>query len=126
MIDASAAKDARRRHANQHQPRRIDRTTAVIERSRAADSAWSRRLRGRRATFSRPLRVNHSDDVCAATTFPNVIITGHRLFTREALENIAATTIGNITDFERGGALEMRLRIMLRELLGCMRCALDR
>jgi D-lactate dehydrogenase len=44
------------------------------------------------------------DDVFARLlTFPNVIITGHQaFFTREALENIAATTIDNITDFEEG------------------------
>lgn len=38
-------------------------------------------------------------------TFPNVIITGHQaFFTREALERIAETTIGNISDFaETGG-----------------------
>ncbi|WP_293122201.1 2-hydroxyacid dehydrogenase [Microcoleus sp. bin38.metabat.b11b12b14.051] len=36
-------------------------------------------------------------------TFPNVLITGHQaFFTEEALQNIAETTIGNITDFERG------------------------
>jgi len=45
-----------------------------------------------------------ADDVFARLlTFPNVIITGHQaFFTREALENIAATTIKNITDFEEG------------------------
>lgn len=44
------------------------------------------------------------DDVFARLlTFPNVIITGHQaFFTREALENIAVTTIKNITDFEQG------------------------
>jgi D-lactate dehydrogenase len=48
-----------------------------------------------------------SDDVFARLlTFPNVIITGHQaFFTREALENIAATTIENITRFEQGQAL---------------------
>jgi D-lactate dehydrogenase len=48
------------------------------------------------------------DDVFARLlTFPNVIITGHQaFFTREALENIAATTIDNITKFEHGEALE--------------------
>lgn len=34
-------------------------------------------------------------------TFPNVIITGHQgFFTREALDNIAATTIANLTEIE--------------------------
>jgi D-lactate dehydrogenase len=48
-----------------------------------------------------------SDDVFARLlTFPNVIITGHQaFFTREALENIAATTMENITRFEQGQAL---------------------
>ena len=36
-------------------------------------------------------------------TFPNVLITGHQaFFTAEALENIAETTIGNVTAFETG------------------------
>ena len=38
-------------------------------------------------------------------TFPNVIITGHQgFFTREALDNIARTTIDNITRFEETGS----------------------
>ncbi|MBS0349941.1 MAG: 2-hydroxyacid dehydrogenase [Proteobacteria bacterium] len=46
------------------------------------------------------------DDVFARLqTFPNVIITGHQaFFTKEALTNIAATTMENITGFERGDA----------------------
>jgi len=48
------------------------------------------------------------DDVFARLlTFPNVIITGHQaFFTREALENIAATTMDNITRFENGKTVE--------------------
>ncbi len=44
------------------------------------------------------------DDVFSRLlTFPNVIITGHQaFFTREALENIATTTIQNIGAFEAG------------------------
>ena len=38
-------------------------------------------------------------------TFPNVIITGHQgFFTREALDNIASTTIENMTEFEERGS----------------------
>lgn len=38
-------------------------------------------------------------------TFPNVLVTGHQaFFTREALERIAGTTIGNITEFEESGS----------------------
>jgi D-lactate dehydrogenase len=49
-----------------------------------------------------------SDDVFARLlTFPNVIITGHQaFFTREALLNIGATTIDNITKFENNQPLE--------------------
>lgn len=37
-------------------------------------------------------------------TFRNVLITGHQaFFTREAVENIATTTMGNITEFEKTG-----------------------
>jgi len=43
------------------------------------------------------------DDVFARLLmFPNVIVTGHQaFFTREALENIAATSVDNITRFEQ-------------------------
>ena len=42
------------------------------------------------------------DDVFARLlTFPNVIITGHQaFFTREAMDNIAETTLANVSDFE--------------------------
>jgi D-lactate dehydrogenase len=48
-----------------------------------------------------------SDDVFARLlTFPNVIVTGHQaFFTRDAVENIATTTIKNITDFEQSRSL---------------------
>lgn len=43
------------------------------------------------------------DTLARLLTFPNVLITGHQaFFTEEALRNIAATTIANITAFERG------------------------
>ncbi len=44
------------------------------------------------------------DDIFARLlTFPNVVITGHQaFFTKEALTNIAETTLKNITAFERG------------------------
>ena len=46
------------------------------------------------------------DDVFARLlSFPNVLITGHQAFyTRQALENIAATTLQNLTDFETTGS----------------------
>ncbi|WP_323750400.1 2-hydroxyacid dehydrogenase [Marinobacter sp.] len=45
------------------------------------------------------------DDVFARLlTFPNVVITGHQaFFTRNAMENIALTTLGNITELEQTG-----------------------
>lgn len=44
------------------------------------------------------------DDVLARLlTFPNVIVTGHQaFFTREAMLNIAATTVANLTGFDKG------------------------
>jgi D-lactate dehydrogenase len=40
-------------------------------------------------------------------TFPNVVITAHQaFFTRNALQNIAQTTISNITEFENTGKCE--------------------
>ena len=49
-----------------------------------------------------------SDDVLARLlTFNNVLVTSHQAFlTKEALGNIAATTIGNIQEFLRGEYLE--------------------
>ncbi len=46
-----------------------------------------------------------ADDVFARLlTFPNVLITGHQsFFTREALTNIAETTLANVTALERDG-----------------------
>jgi D-lactate dehydrogenase len=46
------------------------------------------------------------DDVLMRlTTFPNVVITSHQaFFTREAVENIAATTLANIDEFAATGA----------------------
>ncbi len=48
------------------------------------------------------------DDVFARLlTFPNVLITAHQaFFTREALEAIAATTVGNLSAFAEGAPFE--------------------
>jgi D-lactate dehydrogenase len=55
-------------------------------------------------------RVLGDDVFSRLLTFPNVIITGHQaFFTAEALENIATTTIGNLTAAERGEALVNRV-----------------
>jgi D-lactate dehydrogenase len=48
-------------------------------------------------------RVIQDDVFSRLLTFPNVLITGHQaFFTQEALENIASTTIANISAFETG------------------------
>jgi len=48
-------------------------------------------------------RVIQDDTFARLLTFPNVLITGHQaFFTRNALEQIAATTLANITAFARG------------------------
>lgn len=51
---------------------------------------------------------NHSNDIinddvfCRLQTFPNVLITGHQgFFTQEAVQNIATTTLENISNFEK-------------------------
>jgi D-lactate dehydrogenase len=45
-------------------------------------------------------------------TFPNVLITGHQaFFTRNALVNIADTTLGNITDFEQDRPLANQISV---------------
>lgn len=50
-------------------------------------------------------RIIQDDVFSRLLTFPNVIITGHQaFFTREALTNIAETTLGNVSDFEAGRA----------------------
>lgn len=57
-------------------------------------------------------RVLHDDVFTRLLTFPNVLITGHQaFFTVEALENIAATTIGNLTAAERGEPLPNRVAV---------------
>jgi D-lactate dehydrogenase len=61
--------------------------------------------------------VIHDDVFARLLTFPNVLITGHQgFFTREALANIAETTLGNATAFEQGeGELH---RVTLDEVRG--------
>jgi D-lactate dehydrogenase len=53
------------------------------------------------------------DDVFSRlTTFPNVIVTAHQgYFTRDALEQICATTLRNVADFERGRPLANEIRV---------------
>lgn len=48
-------------------------------------------------------RILQDDVVARLMTFPNVLITSHQaFFTRNALQNIADTTLNNISLYERG------------------------
>lgn len=50
-------------------------------------------------------RIIGDDVLLQLLSFPNVVVTGHQaFFTREALENIAGTTIGNLTEWQKDGA----------------------
>lgn len=52
------------------------------------------------------------DQIMRLMAFPNVLVTAHQGFlTNEALENIATTTLKNISDFEKGVALENEVSI---------------
>jgi D-lactate dehydrogenase len=56
-------------------------------------------------------RVIQDDVLARLLTFPNVLVTAHQAFlTKEALDNIASTTLENITTFERGQPLLNRVR----------------
>jgi hypothetical protein len=58
-----------------------------------------------------PDRVLQDDVLARLLTFPNVLITAHQGFlTREALDNIATTTLDNARAFERGGPLRNKVR----------------
>ncbi len=58
-------------------------------------------------------RLIDDDELSRLLTFPNAIVTSHQgFFTREALEQIARTTLGNVSDFAAGrsSANEVRAR----------------
>lgn len=71
------------------------------------------------AVFFRDLstQVLQDDVLARLLTFPNVVVTAHQAFlTREALASIAATTLENISAFERGELQnEVRAEEVLRE-----------
>ena len=53
----------------------------------------------------RSFQIIQDDVFMRLTTFPNVLVTGHQaFFTREAMANIATTTLANLSDFEAGRA----------------------
>jgi D-lactate dehydrogenase len=50
------------------------------------------------------------EDIARLMTFPNVLITGHQAFlTKEALQNIALTTLFNLDELESGKALTNKI-----------------
>tara|TARA_R110002072_G_scaffold303140_1_gene495619 strand:- start:115877 stop:116890 length:1014 start_codon:yes stop_codon:yes gene_type:complete len=52
-------------------------------------------------------QVIHDDVFARLLTFPNVLVTGHQaFFTKEAMEQIAATTLSNIAEIESGAACQ--------------------
>ncbi|HLV67016.1 MAG TPA: 2-hydroxyacid dehydrogenase [Polyangiaceae bacterium] len=56
-------------------------------------------------------RVLQDDVLARLLTFPNVVVTSHQAFlTREALGNIATTTLENVSAFERGLPLMNQVR----------------
>ena len=76
--------NARRRHADQHQPRRTDRYDAVIEAfksGRIGELGLDVYEEEEEILFEDRSGLILSDDVFARLlTFPNVIITGHQAF----------------------------------------------
>ena len=53
------------------------------------------------------------DDIARLMTFSNVLITAHQaFFTREALEEIARTTLQNLRDFQENTVLENEVRYL--------------
>ncbi|HET9374648.1 MAG TPA: 2-hydroxyacid dehydrogenase, partial [Chthoniobacterales bacterium] len=59
----------------------------------------------------RSLQVIPDDTFARLLTFPNVVITGHQAFlTREALDQIAQTTIDNILEFAAGRPCRNQVR----------------
>lgn len=57
-------------------------------------------------------KVIQDDVFMRLTTFPNVLITAHQgFFTRNALENIAQTTLANVSEVESGWVCDNRVRM---------------
>lgn len=78
----------------------------------AASSTISSTREEEEGLFFRDLsdRVLLDDVLARLLTFPNVLITAHQAFlTREALANIAAVTLENVSAFEKGEPLVNRV-----------------
>jgi len=65
-----------------------------------------------RESFTASNQVLQDDVLARLLTFPNVLVTSHQAFlTKEALANIASTTLSNITAVERGEHLINEVRV---------------
>ena len=82
-------------------------TEAQRELARRAVEAGATVVCGAHPHVLQPVERQVGDDVLARLlTFPNMLITSHQaFFTREAVEQIAVTTLRSINDFERGRPL---------------------
>jgi D-lactate dehydrogenase len=84
--------------------------------NRCAKNGWaagSRCVCGKEKLFFKDLSgmIIDGDTITRIITLPNVLITAHQAFlTREALEQIAATTLQNISDFEKGEINKKKIR----------------
>jgi len=55
-------------------------------------------------------KIIQDDDIARLVSFPNVLLTSHQgFFTKEALTEIAQTTLQNVSDFEQGKPLRNRV-----------------
>ena len=114
VIDRGRApKNEDRSHVDQHQPGRLIDTVTVIEALKSGKVGYlglDVYEEEEQIFFEDRSGLIISDDVFSRLlTFPNVLITGHQaFFTREALENIASTTVNNITAFEEGRRRETK------------------
>ena len=105
MIDARAVERMKPHAMLIHTSREVWSIRVVIGALRGGSGPGPRRIRGESDLFFQDLSGQAiQDDVFARLlTLPNVIITGHQaFFTHEALQNIARTTLANISKFERG------------------------
>lgn len=58
-------------------------------------------------------QILQDDEIARLMSFPNVLITAHQAFlTKEALEQIASTTLGNIKSFSSGDKLQNEVKLM--------------
>ncbi len=104
-----------RRHAHQHEQRRAHRHRRRHRRAQVrADRPLGLDVYEEEARYfyeDYSSRLIDDDTLSRLLTFPNVIVTSHQgFFTREALEQIARTTLGNVSDFAEGPALPPPVR----------------